>query len=184
MALLERELTSPGPAAAHGVPGIVLESLEASVTETLTMVLGGETRLLSDRDDDAPCDGVLGIISFVGDPAWSFMLGLPRETASQMMLAFMGFEIDFDSPDMGDAVGEVANILAGDVVARLESAGVAAAMSLPTIARGHDVELMLPQAHASHRLEFEAPVGRFWIRVTAAREEGSPRTDRCPSCGR
>ena len=49
------------------------------------------------------------------------MLGLPRQTASNLVLAFAGCEIDFDSPDMGDAVGELANILAGDFVARQAS---------------------------------------------------------------
>ncbi len=70
---------------------------------------------------------------------------------------------------MGDAVGELANILAGDVSARLECQRIKAQMSLPTVARGHDVALSSPVGKPSLRLEFDCPHGRFGCRLTAAR---------------
>src|SRR5207244_10134077 len=113
----------------------------------------------------AQCDGVVGIISFMGGLSWSLMLGLPRETATALALAFAGFEIPFDSADMGDVVGELANVLAGGVSARLDTAGVAAQMSLPTVARGSDVELLLPGGLPSQRLPFASARGQFWVKV-------------------
>jgi len=76
------------------------------------------------EDEQAGSDGVIiAVISLVGDVEWSIFLGLPRETVPVLVAKFAGFEIPFDSEDMGDAVGELANILAGDVKRRLEAKG-------------------------------------------------------------
>ena len=115
-----------------------------------------------------PSTGIMGVISFFGDPVWSFALVLPEGVAGAATTGFAGFDIPFDSPDMGDMVGEMANVMAGDIVARLETARVKAQMSLPTVARGQDVEL-LPPAHAHEmRLHFAAPAGSFQVRLFQA----------------
>src|SRR4051794_1774931 len=69
--------------------------------------------------EEVPCAGIMGVISFFGDPVWSFAMVLPEATALAATAAFAGFDIPFDSPDMGDMVGEIANVIAGDIVARL-----------------------------------------------------------------
>lgn len=163
---------------------ILTECMRESACETLAALSGGDTSAVSTRAEDTPCDGVYGIISFVGDPCWSFMLGLPRQTAALLVQSFLGCELEHESADMADAIGEIANIIAGDLVARLESHGIPAAMSLPTVARGHDVELMLPHDTTSERLDFTSPAGALWARVVMARaEEASPRRGACPMCG-
>jgi chemotaxis protein CheX len=162
----------------------VSDGVRASVTETLATLCNGETTYTGSRNEQAPCDGVCGIISFVGDPCWSLMLGLPRQTATDLTTAFIGCELEYDGADMADAIGEVANIIAGDVVARLESQGIAVAMSLPAVARGHDVELMLSRDTPSVRLDFSSAVGDLWARVAMARsEETAGRGGACPVCG-
>lgn len=111
---------------------------------------------------------IMGVMSFFGDPVWSFALILPEPVAVAAALGFAGFDIPFDSPDMGDMVGEMANVMAGDIVARLERARVKAQMSLPTVTRGHDVEL-LPPSHAQEvRAYFSSPAGGVQIRLFQA----------------
>ena len=69
---------------------------------------------------------------------------------------------------MGDLVGEMANVMAGDIVARLEKSGIKAQMSLPTVARGHDVELLPPSNACTQRLRFTSATGGFWFRLIKA----------------
>jgi len=48
--------------------------------------------------------------------------------------------VPFESSDMGDAIGELANVIAGSVKARLDQRGAKANISLPTVLRGSAVE--------------------------------------------
>lgn len=112
--------------------------------------------------------GIMGVISLFGDHVWSFALVLPEPTAVAVSKAFAGFDIAFDSPDMGDIVGEIANVMAGDIVARLEANRIKAQMSLPTVARGHDVELLPPSNSCTTRMAFSSPGGTFWFRLVKA----------------
>ena len=125
------------------IPESLSTLVKQSVGATVESLCGAQATYRVDGHPDAPCDGLCGIISFMGDFAWSFMLALPRQTAIDLTVAFTGFELEFDSIDMSDAVGELANILGGDMNARLEALGAKMAMSLPTVARGHDIQLLL-----------------------------------------
>ena len=121
-----------------------------------------------DHKPDKPTAGIMGLISFFGDQVWSFAIALPEPTAVAVSKSFAGFDIPFDSPDMGDLIGEVANVIAGDIVAKLDMKGVKAQMSLPTIARGHDVELLPPQNASTVKMAFVSPSGSFWFRLVKA----------------
>ena len=110
---------------------------------------------------------MVGIISFVGTPTWTLALVLPEETAPKMAEKFVGFDIPFGSPDMGDMVGELANVLSGEVIAQLDARGVKAQMSLPMVMRGHDLETVLPRGTPELRLGYTLPQGHFCCQVTA-----------------
>jgi CheY-specific phosphatase CheX len=99
----------------------LVDCVRDAVLEILPALGVDALRFSGERESDAPGDGVYGIISFVGDPCWSFMLGLPRETAAALVERFTGGAVDPESADMADAIGEVANIISGDLVARLEA---------------------------------------------------------------
>jgi chemotaxis protein CheX len=138
----------------------------------MTMICGGETQYLGCPDDGMPCQGIFGMISLAGSAVCSLVLELPCPTAAGLALAFAGYAIDFESADMGDVVGELANILAGDFVARLSEARITATLSIPVVARGPEVEILLPSELPSLRLAFKTPVGIFWIKVATASRSG------------
>jgi CheY-specific phosphatase CheX len=164
---------------------VLVDVTRRSIHDVLTALTGSEPTPVPDCDRGTPCDGIWGSVSFVGDLLWSIMLGFPRDTATALTLRFTGFEIDFDSPDMGDAIGELVNILAGDIVAHLESHGIEAAMSLPTVVRGHDIEVILPHEVGRMRAAYEMAEGRFWVELAADHMKAARTTHGvCPVCGR
>lgn len=138
---------------------------------TLSMFCGGGPTLEAEEPLPGYFDGVVGVMSLVGDVSWSLMLCLPRETATALAEQFAGFAIDYDSDDMGDVVGELVNVLSGDVAARLETAGVRAELSLPTVARGSDFRLLFPEAASLLTARFASSIGGFWVVVGAAQAE-------------
>jgi chemotaxis protein CheX len=151
-----------------GFPPALSAAVRDSAIEFFGTYCGMQPCERADQPMEASGPGIMGVISFFGDPVWSVSLVMPEKTAVTAAKAFAGFDIAFDSPDMGDIVGEMANVMAGDIVARLDARGIAAQMSLPTVARGHDVELLTAANACAARLRFESSNGGFWFRLVKA----------------
>ena len=117
---------------------------------------------------------ILGIISLVGDVEWSLFLGLPKATAVAVAAKFAGFEIPFDSSDMGDAVGELTNIFAGQVKALLDECGVKANISLPSVIRADNLRMLIQRDAATKRTCFDSPLGKFWTGILSGSSAGLP----------
>jgi len=115
-------------------------------------------------DASLETDGVIiAVISLVGDVDWAVFLGLPCDTAVSIAGRFAGFEIPFDSEDMGDAIGELTNILVGQIKAILDSRGVKADISLPTVMRADSLEMLMQTDSRTTRTFYESPLGGIWI---------------------
>lgn len=117
-----------------------------------------------------PCTGMIGTICFTGEVAWAFSLILPRETAAGLAHLFTGMDLEYDGPDMADAIGELANVVAGDIIARLAARRINTQMSLPEVARGEEVEIVFPADPAPVVLDFESGLGAFHVKVVTGKE--------------
>jgi len=145
----------------------------AKAVETILSSLLGEAPVRADEEatqESLKCNGVVGVIGLVGDVEWSLVVGIPRETAPKLAEGFTGFEIPFESEDMGDAIGELTNLVAGDVKVNLDRLGVASEISLPQVLRGEGIELLRPPRVPSVILSFESSYGPFWVALTTAGE--------------
>jgi chemotaxis protein CheX len=151
------------------MPSVLVDVTRDSIFSIFNTIFGAEPKLESEPSGDGMGDGVVGIISFMGDANYIIMLGLPKQSAIAMASKFCGFDIDYDSPDMGDVVGELANVLAGDIVARMNQEGLKITMSLPTIMRGHDVEPLLPRGLPLEKLNFSMTEGVFTLKIAGAK---------------
>jgi chemotaxis protein CheX len=149
--------------------------------ETLNSACGMEAAAHSDSEQSlAPgANSIIAVISLVGDVEWSLTLGLPQDTAVAVAQKFTGFSVPFDSSDMGDAIGELANVIAGSVKARLDQRGTRANLSLPTVLRGSAVESVHLQNVRAMRQEVQSPSGAMWLalvegnKLVATRQTGS-----------
>ncbi len=112
---------------------------------------------------------ILSVIALVGDIEWSIFLGLPRPAATGLVGKFFGFEIPFEAPDMGDAVGELANILGGKCKSLLDARGIKAELSLPSVVRAENVQVLKQSSAASSRVCYHSDVGELWVGVAAGR---------------
>jgi len=115
------------------------------------------------------CEGIIGCISLVGDIDWSLVLSLPRPTATALAEGFAGFAVPFDGPDMGDAIGEVANLVAGETKVHLDGIGLHADISLPQVFRGDLIEVLQLPHVPSELLRFESACGPFWVAIAQGR---------------
>ena len=76
---------------------------------------------------------VSGIIGLSGDLAGSIVLSFPTDTASKLVSQFAGCPLDPTSPEFPDAVGELANMIAGGAK---KAFGFKANISTPNVVIG------------------------------------------------
>ncbi|MCH8207859.1 MAG: chemotaxis protein CheX, partial [Nitrospinae bacterium] len=152
------------------VPEELASCVKVSISSVFHKAFGYFPTFQDDDDEIQKIgDGVVGIISYVGDITWLMMMGFPKDCAIGLVNKFTGFELDYDSPDMGDVVGEMANVLAGDIVARLREGCIKVTMSLPTIIKGSNVEPLLPRGFPSKKLIFTIPEVVVMINIVGAK---------------
>ena len=89
--------------------------------------------------DDEPRPDVSGIIGFSGDATGSVVLSFTQDVAVKVASTFAGAVVEMHSEDFADAIGELANMVAGG--AKSEFQGLNINISLPSviIGEGHEV---------------------------------------------
>lgn len=105
------------------IPEEIIGMVKESVINTFASITGEETICVEGKGE-GPINGIVGNITvFNSEQTLSLMLAIPKDTALFLSEVFIGMEIPFESDDMGDLIGEIANILAGDVAANVEKVG-------------------------------------------------------------
>jgi chemotaxis protein CheX len=153
----------------NALPPAIIDAVQASLEKTYTAFFSENPVLGANAQNhrNGPC--IAGIISFLGEMPWSLAWILSHDTAPALAQRFAGFEIPFDSSDMGDLAGELVNVIAGEIVVQLEKRGIKAMMSLPTVARGRPLELVPESGPSIVYLEYTSREGTFWFRLASAK---------------
>ncbi len=96
----------------------------------------GEPRIKSDRTATHDVSGIIGVS---GSMVGTIVLSMPEETASAVISLFTGMEIETDSPDFADAVGEIVNMISGGAKASFQRKDIAITCPSVIIGSGHIV---------------------------------------------
>ncbi|MCA9304593.1 MAG: chemotaxis protein CheX [Phycisphaerales bacterium] len=96
----------------------------------------GEPRIKTDR---AATHDVSGIIGVSGSMVGTIVLSMPTETATTVISLFTGMQIETDSPDFADAVGEIVNMISGGAKATFQRKDVGISCPSVVIGPGHIV---------------------------------------------
>lgn len=85
------------------------------------------------KSQPVPSYDVSGIIGFSGGVVGSMVVSFQTATAIKLVASFAGMEIAPESPDFADAIGELANMIAGSAKKDL---GAIASISVPNVVLG------------------------------------------------
>lgn len=120
----------------------------------------GKPVLKSHRE--APGD-VSAIIGLSGDVTGCVAVCFPMPTAIKAASTFSGVEMTADHEDFADALGELANMVAGQAKAKLD--GLAVGISLPSVIIGK--EHVISQSKQTPRLciPCDSTLGHFTVEV-------------------
>ncbi len=137
----------------------------ASICNTLetmcaTKVTIGKPSLKGDNDGSTDVSGVIG---FSGDAAGSLVLHFSFDVASAIASKFAGCEITQDHEDFSDAIGELANMVAGAAKAQFEGLNVSISLPNVVVGKGHNVTSSKGEKRVI--IPCETEVGNFMVEV-------------------
>ncbi|MEK6799811.1 MAG: chemotaxis protein CheX [Planctomycetota bacterium] len=110
-----------------------------------------------------PASDVSGVIGFSGDAAGSVVLHFSFEVASKVASAFAKITIDPQHPDFADALGELANMVAGGAKAQFE--GLRISISLPNVIVGKNHSVSCSKTTPRIVIPCNTECGTFYVEV-------------------
>jgi chemotaxis protein CheX len=118
----------------------------------------------------APTYDVSGIIGLSGDLVGSVVVSFQVDAAVKIVSAFAGLELKADAPDFPDAVGELANMIAGGAK---KAFGGLANITVPNVIVGSGHTVARLASVPCVVIPCQTPVGDFAVEVCIKRVGGA-----------
>ncbi len=137
----------------------------ASVCNTFETMCGLKVAIGKPAIAPSKCEqtDVTALIGFSGDAAGSVVLCFGFDVASKAASAFSGIEITPEHEDFGDALGELANMVAGGAKAKLD--GLDVSISLPNVVIGKDQRISASRSCPRLIIPCSTDAGAFHVEV-------------------
>ncbi len=86
---------------------------------------------------------IVGCVSFTGDVIGNICIHVSQQFARIMTAAMLGMEVDEveDDEEINDVIGEVSNMIGGDMKSKLCDAGFPCVLSIPNVTCGSDFKI-------------------------------------------
>jgi chemotaxis protein CheX len=114
------------------------------------------------KADPCPTYDVSGIIGFSGDVIGSVVVSLQMHAAKSLVAAFAGCPIEPGTPDFSDAIGELANMIAGGAKKHL---GANANITVPSVIIGPGHQIARLSGVPCIVIPCSTPAGDFAVEV-------------------
>ncbi len=115
------------------------------------------------KTDERASADVSAIIGFSGDAAGCVVISFPMAVGAKCASTFGGEEMDANHPDFADALGELANMVAGN--AKKDFEGVEISISLPSVIIGEKHTVSRSNTFPRLVIPCETTLGEFFVEV-------------------
>ncbi|MDK3161839.1 chemotaxis protein CheX [Kamptonema cortianum] len=153
------------------------ETVHHYISETIASVFASmmqlETAVKSKSDFNPPDPEITANVSFTGEINGVVCLTFQEDYAKILTSRMIGLEIDeiAGHEEINDAVGEIANMVAGNFKSKLSSASTPAILSIPSICRGKNIKI--ESIHDAIKFEFAFAQGDHVFLVDIFLQESS-----------
>lgn len=110
-------------------------------------------------------DSISGVIGLAGTHKGILGIHLPNAVAMAITSSFLDMAVEEINEDVEDAVGELANMLGGDVKSFLSDKGRAIELSMPTTVFGQEYDFQPTQDVDKFLIPFKCDAGTFAIEL-------------------
>lgn len=108
-------------------------------------------------------DSISGVIGMAGTHKGVLAIHIPNKVAMAITGSFLGMDVDEINEDVEDAVGELANMLGGNVKSILSENGKDIDLSLPTTITGQQYDFQPTKDAERTIIPFSCDAGKFII---------------------
>jgi CheY-like chemotaxis protein len=144
------------------------------VSEALQLTLERGCRIALAPDRDASMiqtgDVLYGMLDVFGDVRWSVQLSFERAAAESVASALAGYPIRFDDAELADAIGEITNMVGGQLRRLLAGKGLRVDCSFPTVMAATGLRFLISRGSPStaDHAGFSMPAGKIAVGVRTA----------------
>ena len=110
-------------------------------------------------------DGISGVIGLAGTFKGVMAIHLPSSVAFAITGNFLGMEVTEINEDVEDAIGEIANMLGGNIKTILSEKGRDIDLSLPSTISGKDYEFQTSKNAERTIVKFTTESGDFFVEL-------------------
>lgn len=152
----------------------------AAVNRLFKTMLGGQVIISKPvlKAHHETTGDVSAIIGLSGDATGCVALCFPMSTAVKAASKFAGVDMDVDHEDFPDALGELANMVAGQAKAELE--GLELGISLPSVVIGNEHVVLQSKKKPRLCIPCDSTFGRFTVEVAMSVVKKPPGRTREP----
>ena len=151
-----------------------ISALGQAVARSFAVLFSSKTRLVEVRQEEsqeAPFD-VSGIIGVTGPTRGTVVISFPAQVASALTSRMLNEENCLEQ-DIGDCVGELANILAGNLLGLFRGDGMSqSGLSTPSVVVGAHKVVWSRKSIPYDRLLFDSDMGQFAVEFNVVTASG------------
>lgn len=138
-----------------------------SATEIFSSMVMMEVSVKGDYLSELPPleDCISGVIGLAGKSRGVLAIHIPKAVAMAITGSFLGMDVDEMNEDVDDAVGELANMLGGDIKSALSVKGKDIDLSLPSTISGRLYDFQPTKETERIIVPFSCPAGDFSVEV-------------------
>lgn len=143
------------------------ERIIESAREIFSSMLMMEIVELPSDDGEALSlvDSISGVIGLAGTHKGVLAIHLPQKVAIAVTSSFLGMDVEEMNSDVEDAVGELANMLGGNVKSILSEKGRDINLSLPTTISGRQYDYQSTKDADRYLIRFQCEPGEFSVEL-------------------
>ncbi len=154
------------------MPTVTSHDIYESVLGIFQSMLGVEPQLksLEHEDEALHNQGIAAIVGYTGETEGSVIFTCATDLAAKLAaLMLMEDEIDPASADVDDAVGEIGNMIAGQLKNLVCEGGNEVQLSIPVIVREGNFRISVPDSYDRWRLTcFHIDSAPFYVEMISS----------------
>ncbi|BCO08558.1 chemotaxis protein CheX [Desulfolithobacter dissulfuricans] len=108
---------------------------------------------------------ITGMVGLAGTYKGVLAVHIPSHVALAITSSFLGMDVDEMNEDVQDAIGEIANMLGGNVKTTLSDSGKDIQLSLPSTISGEEYSFISQNQGEKVIIPFQAPDGVFHVEL-------------------
>lgn len=116
-------------------------------------------------DNDGVQSNLSSILGLGGDIKGMVGVHCPEQTAKKITGELLGIEVENLDEDVNDAIGEIANMIAGNLKLSFEKQGLNVLLAIPTTVMGKSYKTSRPQQACCVIVPFSLDDNLFWIEL-------------------